>query len=75
MSVMVRGVYHDGTIVLLDRPAELRNGPVKVTLSQEPPGAPTILQYGKYSHMPGHESTEEDFRIAEWRGEAADEAG
>lgn len=66
MSVMVRGVCHDGTIVLLDRPAELRNGPVQVTLSQELPGAPTILQHGKYAHMPGHQSTEEYLRIAEW---------
>lgn len=67
MPVTVKGVYRRGTVTLWETPRGLREGPVEVTLREEAPSRPAHLQYGKYAH--GTPSTEEDFRIAEWRGE------
>lgn len=67
MSVTVRGIYHKGTVVLLDPPRELREGPVEVTLSEDASPEPAWITYGKYRD--GKLSTEDDFRMAEWRGE------
>jgi hypothetical protein len=69
MSTTVTGIYREGKIELLSMPAGVREGPVRVTLEEvtEVRPEPSLLPYGKYRE--GRESTEEDFRIAEWRGE------
>ncbi len=70
MTAVVRGVYKKGTIELLETPAGLREGPVRVVLVEEavPRAAPRLLTFGKY-HA-GSLSTVQDFKDAEWRGEA-----
>jgi hypothetical protein len=67
---MVPGVYKQGKLELLETPVGLRDGKVRVLLIEEPePGPePQHLVYGKYSG--GRDITLEDFRDAEWHGEA-----
>lgn len=69
MPTTVAGIYKEGKIELLETPAGVREGRVLVTLQEDdrPQPAPRYLQYGKYTQ--GRLSTEEDFKIAEWRGE------
>ena len=69
MTTTIPGIYKEGRIELLETPTGLREGPVLITLQElsEPASEPEVLPYGKYSE--GRESTEEDFLIAEWRGE------
>jgi hypothetical protein len=73
MATTVAGIYKQGRIELLGTPTGIREGPVLVTVQEmtERKLEPQLLPYGKYSE--GRESTEEDFEIAEWRGE--DEPG
>lgn len=73
MTVTVAGIYKEGKIELLTTPTGVREGPVLVTLEEmsKVKPEPRLLPYGEY--LNGRESTEEDFRIAEWRGE--DESG
>jgi hypothetical protein len=69
MTAIVTGVYKHGRIELLETPAGLREGPVRVVLIEEESSkeAPSPLQFGKYQ---GREpSTLDDFKNAEWRGE------
>jgi hypothetical protein len=70
MSTTVAGIYKEGKVELLATPAGVREGPVLVTLEEITPDkpAPELLPYGRYAE--GRESTEEDFEIAEWRGES-----
>ena len=69
MSKTVSGIYRRGAIRLLEAPTGVHEGRVLVTVSQaeETKAGQELLKYGKYSH--GRMSTEEDFKIAEWRGE------
>jgi hypothetical protein len=69
MATTVAGIYKHGRVELLTTPAGVREGPVLVTLEEmtEAKPAPCLLTFAKYKE--GRESTEEDFRIAEWRGE------
>ena len=69
MPTTVAGIYKEGKVELLARPAGVREGPVLITLEEvtKPRAEPCILPFGKYRE--GRESTEEDFKIAAWRGE------
>jgi hypothetical protein len=68
MIVTVDGIYSDGNLELLDKPLGIRNGRVRVTVSEEAENPePRMLPFGKYRG--GRESTLEDFKIAEWHGE------
>jgi hypothetical protein len=68
MTAIVAGIYRQGKLELLETPAGLREGPVQVVLMQdEVRPAPRYLTFGKYRE--GRESTLEDFKDAEWRGE------
>lgn len=68
MVVTVEGVYTDGSLELLDKPNGIRNGRVRVTLTEEEPKPPVqMLPFGKYRGGP--DCTLEDFKIAEWNGE------
>ena len=59
------GIYKAGRIELLGPPPDLREGSVMVTLEGPAPqtAEPELLPYGRYTE--GHESTEDDFLIAE----------
>jgi hypothetical protein len=65
----VPGIYREGKIELLAMPAGVHEGPVLVTLEQgvDAGSEPCLLPYGQYRQ--GRESTEEDFKLAEWHGE------
>jgi hypothetical protein len=69
MPTTVPGIYKEGKIELLETPAGIPEGRVLVTVQVDdtPKPAPRYLQRGKYTK--GKLSTEEDFKIAEWRGE------
>jgi hypothetical protein len=69
MTVIVPGVYKQGKLELLQTPVGLREGPVRVMLTEEgSPEGRRLLTYGKYTS--GRSSTLDDFRDAEWHGEA-----
>jgi hypothetical protein len=69
MTAIVEGFFKQGHIELLQAPRDLPEGRVRVILiSQETPKPPPCyLQYGKYA---GDNSTLEDFKDAQWHGEA-----
>ncbi len=69
MPTTVAGIYKEGNVQLLSTPTGVREGPVLVTLEEitTTKPQPSPLPYGLYAE--GRESTEEDFKIAEWRGE------
>jgi len=69
MTAMVKGVYNQGKIELLETPAGLPEGPVRVIVFAEEPrkAPPTYLTFGKY--RTGKMSSLEDFQNAEWHGE------
>ena len=69
MTAIVAGVYKQGKLQLLETPLGLREGRVRVTLTEEldTQQEPLDVVYGKYK---GEQmSTLEDFREAEWHGE------
>lgn len=70
MTVIVTGVYKHGKVELLETPMGLREGRVRVILTEEPESKPQpqYLVFGKYAG--GRDTTLEDFKDAEWRGEA-----
>lgn len=70
MTAIVAGQYKQGRIELLEMPAGLREGPVRVVLIEEPAPRPSsrFLTLGKYKS--GVMSSLEDFAGAQWRGEA-----
>jgi hypothetical protein len=69
MARTVAGIYKNGRVELLETPTGVREGRVLVTLVEagKSSAAPRYLVPGKY--QTGRMSTEEDFKIAEWRGE------
>lgn len=69
MTTMVTGIYKDGKIELLETPAGLPEGRVRVLLmpEEQPKPAPRYLVRGKYKGE--KDTTLEDFKDAEWHGE------
>jgi hypothetical protein len=69
MIVTVEGTYKNGKVELAETPANVTQAKVLVTFlpqSVQPrPGTP--MRFGQFAGP--KQSTEEDFRIAEWRGE------
>ena len=70
MTAIVTGIYKQGTVELLEQPNGLREGRVRVVLTEErtASGRPCYLTFGKYRDGP--QATLEDFQHAEWHGEA-----
>jgi len=69
MTTIVMGIYREGRIELLEKPKGLREGRVRVILTEEEPKpAPRYLEFGKYKG--DKDTTLEDFKDAEWHGEA-----
>jgi hypothetical protein len=75
MLLTVEGTYKDGKIKLIETPAGVHHARVLVTfLPAEIEAAPRrSMTYGQFAGA--RMSTEEDFHIAEWRGEADDSNG
>lgn len=72
MITTVEGIYRQGKIELLEMPVGVHESRVLVTFLSKMT-APTPLHrmvYGQFAGKPM--STEDDFRMAEWRGEAED---
>lgn len=69
MTAIVEALYNQGKIELLQTPVGLPEGRIRLILiTQDQPKPPSCyLTYGKY---PGGNSTLEDFKDAEWHGEA-----
>lgn len=68
MGGIVAGIYKQGRIELLETPAGIKEGRVRVVLIEdEEKAAPQLLTFGKY--QTGTPSTLEDFQTAEWRDE------
>lgn len=70
MLLTVEGIYKDGHVELTETPGDIKHAKVLVTfLTPESPSSPSRrMSYGQFA---GEKmSTEEDFRMAEWRGEA-----
>jgi hypothetical protein len=70
VTAIVAGVYKQGKLELLETPKGLREGRVRVVLieDEEPVPARRCLVRGKYKG--GLDTTLEDFKDAEWHGEA-----
>ena len=68
MAVIVEGLYEQGKLELLQAPANVPEGRVRIILIPEdrPKLTPCLLTFGKY---PGDASTLEDFQCAQWHGE------
>jgi len=69
MTAIVEGVYKQGKIELLQMPAGVPEGRVRVIVIAEddrPKPPPRMMTYGMY---PGDNSTLEDFEDAEWQKE------
>ena len=70
MSTIVEGIYKEGVIQLLQTPAGLSEGRVRVIVMPEADGSqppPRMMTFGMLGT--GDMSTLEDFKEAEWHGE------
>lgn len=68
MTLTIEGVYTQGKVELLEIPQGVKEGRVRVTLTQEDTAiAPRYLVRGKYKGE--RMSTLEGFADAEWHGE------
>jgi hypothetical protein len=69
MTTIVEGIYKQGKIELLEAPAGVPEGRVRVILIpqvERPTALPRMIRFGMY---PGDNSTLDDFKDAEWHGE------
>jgi hypothetical protein len=75
MITTIEGVYKKGQINLFEMPIGVDESPVLVTFLPSPKSkqAPCRMVYGQFAGK--NMSTEEDFRIAEWRGETEESNG
>ncbi len=75
MITTVEGVYKKGKIELLELPAGLQEARVLVTFLPKAATAPPHrhMVYGQFTGE--NMSTEDDFHIAEWRGDVEERNG
>ena len=70
MLKTVEGTFRNGKIELAEVPTEITRSRVLVTFVPEPSGntgGEGGLRYGMFANEPGPMSTEEDFKLAQWR--------
>ena len=74
MFLTAEGTFKDGKVELSEQPQDLREAKVLVTFLAAAQAKPRrqLMRLGQFSGAPERMSTEEDFRIAEWRGEKND---
>jgi len=69
MLLTVEGVYKDGRVDVAEKPVGIKQAKVLVTfLTTETMPAHRLIAYGQF--IGKRMSSEEDFLIAEWHGEA-----
>ena len=70
MFTTLEGVYSGGKVELLEMPKAMPEGRVRIVFlpESEPKSSSQQMRFGQFAGS--HQSTEEDFRAAEWRGEA-----
>lgn len=70
MLLTIEGTYKEGKIELLELPTDITHAKVLVTFltTVEEPEPPRSMRYGQFAGEAL--STEEDFRMAEWRTRA-----
>ncbi len=75
MIATVEGVYKKGKVELFETPVGVDESAVLVTFLPQLTSKPSQhrMVYGRFSG--NNMSTEDDFRIAEWRGEAEEQNG
>jgi hypothetical protein len=75
MLLTVEGTYTDGKVELAETPAGVQRARVLVTFLTSETAAPPrrSMAYGQFAGE--RMSTEEDFRMAEWHGEAEERDG
>lgn len=75
MITTIEGVYKKGKINLLEMPVGVEESKVLVTFLPNSVFKPTLrrMVYGQFAGK--KMSTEDDFRIAEWRGETEETNG
>ncbi|MEW6299188.1 MAG: hypothetical protein AB1671_15855 [Thermodesulfobacteriota bacterium] len=75
MLFTVEGTYKDGKVELAETPAGVKHARVLVTFLAPETEVPSHrhMVYGQFAGE--RMSTEEDFRVAEWRGEAERQNG
>jgi hypothetical protein len=69
MTALLKGIYKHGKIELVEPPHGLREGRVRVLLTDEPElqSPSSQILFGRF---PGDVlPTEDDFKIAEWHGD------
>lgn len=69
MLFTVEGTYTEGKVELIEQPTGITHAKVLVTFltTEEKPELPCLMRYGLFAGP--SLSTEDDFQIAEWRGE------
>ena len=75
MLLTVEGTYKDGKVVLMETPAGVQDAKALVTFlpAEQKTASPRYMTYGQFAGA--RMSTEEDFHMTEWRGEADDSDG
>ena len=75
MLLTIEGTFKDGKVELSETPQGLREAKVLVTFlgSAQAKPPPQMMRLGQFRGPAEKMSTEEDFRIAEWRGPQNDE--
>lgn len=70
MLKSVEGIYKDGKIVLSELPSDVTQSHVIVTFLESTPVQATsqIMSFGMFAGL--NQSTEEDFKVAEFCGDA-----
>lgn len=51
MTATVAGVFRSGKLELLEQPGGLRDGPVRVTIEEEPGGQPAVADYDRRAFL------------------------
>jgi ABC-type sulfate transport system substrate-binding protein len=67
--VMINGTYKDGKIELDESPMGIAESRVVVMFPETKTPQNKIMTFGCARGTAGRESTEDDFKIAEWHGE------
>ena len=74
MLLTMEGIYKDGKVEVTEKPAGVKQARVLVTFLTLETVAPRCrMVYGQFAGK--RMSSEEDFLIAEWRGEASGQDG
>jgi hypothetical protein len=75
MLLTIEGTFKDGKVELNETPGDVREAKVLVTFLDNAPDKPPsrLMGFGQFSGPAEKMSTEEDFRMAEWRGGTHDD--